>query len=266
MATLALSLLASASPVSATSSNEGGAVQNGPVVTGYVFLDENENGALDRGERGIAHASVSNGKEVVQTDGRGRYSLPAYDEMVVFVTKPSGFAPPLNQSNVPQFFYLHHVRPDPQRDQGVRGCPLKRSGPGKGEVLPGSRPRPSTMPRKPRGSARQGSTSPSPILFGAIGILVLAASAMLMVFETTRLPSARQPILERATVPEPRARMEAPAPLRPLPAIPAVSPAPGVDATSAPINGGTRVQILSGPSAAEPTAPREELPDGERAD
>jgi len=111
---LALSLIASASPASATESSHAGAVQ-GPAVTGYVFLDENRNGALDRGERGVRNVPVSNGREVAQTDGRGRYVLPAYDEMVVFVTKPAGFATPLNENNVPQFFYVHSASGSPSR-------------------------------------------------------------------------------------------------------------------------------------------------------
>jgi hypothetical protein len=83
-------------------------------VKGVVFWDKNGNGIQDKGEPGLPNVSVSNGKEVVQTDGYGFYTLPAYDEMTVFVTKPAGFMPPLNKYNVPQFFYIHEPKGSPR--------------------------------------------------------------------------------------------------------------------------------------------------------
>jgi len=74
------------------------------VVKGYVFLDKNSNGVRDPGEPGIRGVSVSNGRDVVQTDYHGYYTLPALDEMVVFISKPAGFTPPLNENNIPRFF------------------------------------------------------------------------------------------------------------------------------------------------------------------
>jgi calcineurin-like phosphoesterase family protein len=106
---LALSLLAGAGRASAVEQ----AAVNGPVVTGYVFRDDNGNGALDWGEPGLKNVAVSNGKEVVLTDKKGRYTLPAYDEMVVFVSKPAGYATPVNAENVPQFFYVHQPAGSP---------------------------------------------------------------------------------------------------------------------------------------------------------
>lgn len=74
---------------------------------GTVFLDANRNSEFDAGETGIAGVSVSNGREVAVTGADGRYELPAYGDMNLFVTKPSGYAVPLSQQMVPQFSYVH---------------------------------------------------------------------------------------------------------------------------------------------------------------
>lgn len=79
----------------------------GATVRGSVFWDQNQNGARDAGEPGLPGVCVSNGHEVVQTGGDGSYQLPAYNEMALFVIKPSGYAAPLDERNIPQFFYLH---------------------------------------------------------------------------------------------------------------------------------------------------------------
>lgn len=80
-------------------------------IEGRVFNDRNRNGVLDRGERGIAGVMVSNGFEVVTTDGRGRYLLPAkvsgLEDFTVFITKPAGYDLPVDNDNIPQFFYHH---------------------------------------------------------------------------------------------------------------------------------------------------------------
>lgn len=81
--------------------------------SGVVFEDTNRNLKRDAGEPGIAGVRVSNGKEVVQTDAEGKYTLPRYDEMIVFVTKPADYAVPLNAYNVPQFFYVHRPKGSP---------------------------------------------------------------------------------------------------------------------------------------------------------
>ncbi len=83
------------------------------IVRGVVFWDKNGNGIQDEGEPGLRDVSVSNGKEVVLTDGKGLYTLPAYDEMIVFVSKPAGFTPPLSKYKVPQFFYIHEPNGSP---------------------------------------------------------------------------------------------------------------------------------------------------------
>lgn len=77
------------------------------VVRGYVYEDANTNGKKERREQGIAQVSVTNGREVTQTNADGYYELPATDDMIVSVIKPSGYAVPLNAEQQPQFYYIH---------------------------------------------------------------------------------------------------------------------------------------------------------------
>ncbi|MGP1394963.1 MAG: calcineurin-like phosphoesterase C-terminal domain-containing protein [Inquilinaceae bacterium] len=90
-------------------------------VTGRVFHDVSRDGIHQDGETGVRGVLVSNGREVVVTDGQGRYSLPAFDNMTVFVTEPAGWDVPLNDDLVPQFFYHHKPEgtPEPLRYGGL---------------------------------------------------------------------------------------------------------------------------------------------------
>ena len=80
---------------------------------GTVFLDTDRDSRLDPGEKGIPGVMVSNGREVVVTDADGAYALPAYDDMNLFVTKPAGYATPVNADLVPQFNYIHKIAGSP---------------------------------------------------------------------------------------------------------------------------------------------------------
>ncbi len=82
-------------------------------ASGTVFEDSNRNSKLDAGEKGVPEVLVSNGREVVKTDGEGRYSLPAYEDMNLFITKPANYTTPLDQDLVPQFNYIHKVEGSP---------------------------------------------------------------------------------------------------------------------------------------------------------
>jgi len=90
-------------------------------VTGIVFEDQNENQSYDDGEPGIAGVAVSNGIDVVQTSDDGRYSLPVRDNMVVFVSKPDGYMPIMDENNVPRFYYIHYPEGSPEYIQEFRG-------------------------------------------------------------------------------------------------------------------------------------------------
>lgn len=76
-------------------------------VTGFVYEDSNQNGKKERREKGIAGVAVSNGQEVVLTDDSGKYELPISDDQVIFVIKPSAYKLPVDENNLPRFFYIH---------------------------------------------------------------------------------------------------------------------------------------------------------------
>ena len=78
------------------------------VATGVVFEDLDADSVHDPDEPGVPDVSVSNGREVVRTDADGRYELGVTDETILFVTKPVGYMVPLDEDNLPQFFYRHY--------------------------------------------------------------------------------------------------------------------------------------------------------------
>ncbi|MEQ8859994.1 MAG: calcineurin-like phosphoesterase family protein [Pseudomonadales bacterium] len=80
---------------------------------GTVFEDRNGNGRLDAGEPGVADVRVSDGQRVVTTAADGRYEIAVADEAVIFITKPRGFATPVNDQQIPQFYYVHQPSGSP---------------------------------------------------------------------------------------------------------------------------------------------------------
>lgn len=83
-------------------------------VVGYIFEDANENGTRDDGERGVSGIKVSNGREIVQSDASGKYELKISDDAIVFVIKPRNWKTPVNELNLPQFFYIHKPKGSPK--------------------------------------------------------------------------------------------------------------------------------------------------------
>ena len=82
-------------------------------ATGRVYHDENGNGQREGGERGITDVFVSNGREIVRTDQRGRYELPVEGDTAIFVIKPAGWMTPVDENGLPQFYYLHKPNGSP---------------------------------------------------------------------------------------------------------------------------------------------------------
>ncbi|MBV8568769.1 MAG: twin-arginine translocation signal domain-containing protein, partial [Methylobacteriaceae bacterium] len=70
------------------------AAEGGTTVSGFVFEDAGGTGKRSAGERGIAGVTVSNGRDVAMTDAEGRYELPIEEAAIIFVIKPTGYAPP----------------------------------------------------------------------------------------------------------------------------------------------------------------------------
>jgi hypothetical protein len=90
-----------------------------PLVTGYVYEDLNNNGKKDRKEKGIARVAVSNGREVVLTDASGKYQLPVERDNIIFVIKPAGYKPDLDEFNLPKSYYIH--KPDGSPETFYKG-------------------------------------------------------------------------------------------------------------------------------------------------
>lgn len=89
------------------------AVGGSDVATGVVYDDRNRNGVQDVGEPGVRDVSVSNGRDVVRTDADGRYEITVTNETIVFVTKPAGYMVPVNDVQLPQFYYIHYPEGSP---------------------------------------------------------------------------------------------------------------------------------------------------------
>lgn len=82
-------------------------------ASGYVFEDANRNHKKDKREKGLEKVAVSNGRDVVLTDARGRYELPVDNDDVIFVVKPSGYHVSLDENNLPRFYYIHKPQGSP---------------------------------------------------------------------------------------------------------------------------------------------------------
>ena len=61
----------------------------------------------DEGESGIEGVAVSNGEDIVITNGDGYYGLPVDNDAIIFCIKPSDWMTPVNVDNIPQFYYIH---------------------------------------------------------------------------------------------------------------------------------------------------------------
>jgi len=77
------------------------------VAKGFVYHDTNENRIKEDAEMGIPEVAISNGVDIVVTDENGAYEIPVSDDAVIFLIKPKDWMTPLNEDNLPQFYYLH---------------------------------------------------------------------------------------------------------------------------------------------------------------
>jgi hypothetical protein len=98
---------------------------------GTVFEDLDADGNRDPGEPGVPEVRVSDGREVVLTDESGHYSLEIGDEAIIFITKPSGFATPVNGHMLPRFYYIHQPAGSPE---GLRYPGVAPTGPLPSEI------------------------------------------------------------------------------------------------------------------------------------
>lgn len=84
-------------------------------AAGTVYHDQNRNGVRDEGEPGIPGVRVSNQVDIVTTDADGRWVLPASDDVTFFVIKPRDWMTPVNEVQLPRFFYTHKPSGSPEQ-------------------------------------------------------------------------------------------------------------------------------------------------------
>ena len=82
-------------------------------VKGTVYLDANKNGLCDPGEKGIEGVKVSNGVDVVKTNAQGQYAIMLSSESTLFISKPANYSVPLNEVQLPQFYYHYYPNGTP---------------------------------------------------------------------------------------------------------------------------------------------------------
>ena len=88
-------------------------------VSGIVFDDLDQDGQHGARESGVGSVSVSNGCEVVLTDSDGLYEINLAPGQILFVSQPSGYVVPVDENNLPLFFYRHYPDGTPTAISGT---------------------------------------------------------------------------------------------------------------------------------------------------
>ena len=87
------------------------------MARGVVFHDVNQDGKRGVGEPGVSGVRVSNGADIVETDDGGHWQLPVLDAPCeFFVLKPESWMIAVDETNIPQFFYVHRPLGSPIHD------------------------------------------------------------------------------------------------------------------------------------------------------
>ncbi|MCZ6671767.1 MAG: metallophosphoesterase, partial [Verrucomicrobia bacterium] len=92
---------------------------NSNLVTGTVFDDLNQSGQYDAGESGVANVCVSNGCDVVVTNADGFYEIQLTENQILFISQPTGYVVPVDQNQLPQFYYSHYPEGSPTVIEGT---------------------------------------------------------------------------------------------------------------------------------------------------
>jgi len=90
-------------------------------IAGHVFDDRDRDGIHDTDEAGVAGVLVSNGRDWARTDEAGRYRIAIRPDMDLTIVQPAGWRVPVDERQVPQFFYVHKPggSPHPLRFGGL---------------------------------------------------------------------------------------------------------------------------------------------------
>ncbi|TDW44583.1 3',5'-cyclic AMP phosphodiesterase CpdA [Flavobacterium sp. 270] len=73
-------------------------------ISGIVFADSNKNDVYDKDEVVLSNILISNGKDIVKTDLKGKYSIAKIEGNTVFVIKPKSYISKKNKQNSVQFY------------------------------------------------------------------------------------------------------------------------------------------------------------------
>ena len=102
---LAIGFIISANTLLAQCNNNRVGAQ---IAQGVVYADANNNGVREANETGIADVAISNGCDVVISNSDGRYEISVAPTEIIFLSKPANYLVPVDEYNVPQFFYAHY--------------------------------------------------------------------------------------------------------------------------------------------------------------
>ena len=89
------------------------------IARGTVFLDANQNLLKEPVEFGVAGVVVSNGCNTVLTDSAGDYQISLAPTEILFISKPADYSIPVDENNIPQFFYRHYPNGTPNEITGT---------------------------------------------------------------------------------------------------------------------------------------------------
>ena len=87
-------------------------------LEGVVFADINGNGRRETNETGIAGVALSNGCDVVISDGDGRYEISVAPTEIIFLSKPANYSIPVDES-CPTIFLQALSRRNPSQTAGT---------------------------------------------------------------------------------------------------------------------------------------------------
>ena len=96
--------------------------QGSEMASGVIFDDLNQDGQRGSGEAAVPSVSVSNGCDVVLADSAGRYEIGLAPGQILFVSQPSGYVVPVDDNNLPLFFYRHYPNGTPT---AIDGAPVE---------------------------------------------------------------------------------------------------------------------------------------------
>lgn len=85
---------------------------------GVVYADLNRNGARDPGENGVPGVLITNQRDFVSSDPEGHWAIDINEGDLIVLIKPAGYDLPVNDLNLPKFYYIHKPKGSPDFQPG----------------------------------------------------------------------------------------------------------------------------------------------------